>query len=36
MSYLFVPFPMTTDDLEGHSRDSSAIRGTLVLHLAWF
>jgi len=34
MAYLFVPFPMTLDDLEGHS--PNAIRRTFVLHLALF
>ena len=34
MAYLFVPFPMTLDDLEGHS--PNAIRRTFVQHLALF
>jgi len=39
MAYLFVPFPMTLDDLEGHSpmQDlSCAIPRTFVRHLAGF
>ena len=39
MTYLFVSFPMTLDDLEGHSRDqdlSNAIRRRFVRHLARF
>ena len=34
MAYLFVPFSMTLDDLEGHS--PNAIRRTFVQHLALF
>jgi len=37
MAYLFVPFPMTLDDLEGYSPNaylSNVIRRTFVLHLA--
>jgi len=34
MAYLFVPFPMTLDDLEGHL--PNAIRRTFVQHLALF
>ena len=26
MAYLFVSFPMTLDDLEGHSRDAGLIK----------
>jgi len=41
MTYLFVPFPMTLDDLESHSRDAglikcNTIRRTFVRHLARF
>jgi len=39
MAYLFLSFPMTLDDLKGHSRDAGhqdikAIRRTFVRHLA--
>jgi len=27
MAYLFVLFPMTLDDIEGHSRDAGLIKG---------
>ena len=40
MAYIFVPFPMTLDDLEGHSglmQDlSNAVRRTFVRQLARF
>ena len=35
MTYLFMPFPMTLDDLEGLMQDlSNATRRTFVRHLA--
>jgi len=39
MAYLFVPFPMTLDDLEGHLPNAGLIKCNykhLCRHLAWF
>ena len=36
MAYLFVSFPVTLDDLEGHSRDAGLIKKQFDEHCATF